>query len=606
MINYIAFTGNPANVKKMYSMAENVLLENITFKPLAVAKKISANAKWAYIVYADDKKELDQRVVSDLRGFFLINGPALRFKDNLDVASAAMDASVSANPDLIFESISGSFNCTFINSRNGLISFPDFSGTYPIYHRKIDDVVFVSNRATALAKLEPETGFEFSSLSWLIGHSNIFSENTPYDDVYQIKPGEYLKTKIGQSDISLIKFNNQIWPIEEKDYVLDDLTNEEWDDIVDELLKNIKAAASRIDGNLQISLTGGKDSRLTLALALGAGLKDSIITFTSGPEGSPEIACAASLAKLAGVQHQPKILKKSQENQDFESTWKKLRLHNFRYESFICPWDGAGAGIVNRRSIDITGFGGELYRGPGGHAKQFKNLSFLKETELINFWINYHQRMDPHNILRESYKDYQISWMKNWLHANEGVVRKDVLPEKFFVENRLSNWNGPLAQNVIGRTTLMPLLSQNIAKKILRLNPTSRTMEYFHFTVMAKAFPDLVSHPFLNASWDLQLNGRMGLFFSTDPWDGKKSLPRSIQAWQFEFLENEKNNIIDLLDFSYHKTDIDKIFDVRKVINWLKENDNYKTVVDAKVIMSAIALAHTLTGKSDVVKDNFF
>lgn len=603
MINYIAFTGEPVDVKKIFALAQKELDNNSTFTPVAWVKKISANGAWGYVACADSEAELERRIISDQRGFFLINGPALRFDNSFDVAKSAMDAAVSFSPERIFESIAGSYNCAYLNSRNGLISFSDFSGTYPIYQRKINNVVVVSNRASSIACLEPRSNFDLMALSWLVGHSNIFGENTPYEGVFNIKPGTYLKSNIGSGNKQILKFNNEIWPSYDLGEIYDDLKEREWEEIVDELLKNVKGAANQLGGKLNLSLTGGKDSRLTLALALGAGLKDSVSTFTRGPEDSPEIACAASVAKLAGVQHQARVSTGAKKNQDFEATWKRLRQHNFRYESYICPWDGAGAGLINSRSMEMTGFGGELYRGPGGHAKQFKNLSFLGEKDLLRLWTNYHQRMDPLNLLRTDYKIRQINWLREWLELNEKFTRKDVLPEKFFVENRLSHWNGPLAQNVVGKTTLMPLLSPRVAKLVFRLTPESRAMEIFHYSVMAKIFPDFISHPFLNASWNEQLKGRMGLYFSSIEWGGCKVAPRSIQAWQFEFLENQRDSIVDLLEFADQKSNINIIVDVRKAIDWIKRNNTYSSVVDAKIILSLIGISHSLTKGYEVVKD---
>lgn len=603
MINYIAFTGEPSAVKRIFSLAQKELDNNATFNPVAWVKKISANGAWGYIVCADSQAELERRVVSDQRGFFLINGPALRFDNSFEVAKSAMDAAVSFSPERIFDSIAGSYNCTYLNSRNGLISFSDFSGTYPVYERKIDNVIIVSNRASSIACLEPRSDFDLMALSWLVGHSNIFGENTPYEGVFNIRPGSYLRSNIGSGNKSILQFNNEVWPSCINGEIRDDLKEQEWEEIVDELLKNVKGAVNQLNGQLSLSLTGGKDSRLTLALALGAGLKNSISTFTRGPEGSPEIACAASLAKLAGVQHQERISIGAKKTQDFEASWKRLRQHNFRYESYICPWDGAGAGLINSRSVEMTGFGGELYRGPGGHAKQFKNLSFLNESDLLKLWTNYHQRMDPLNFLRSDCKNSQLKWLREWLEVNEKRTRRDVLPEKFFVENRLSHWNGPLAQNVVGKTTLMPLLSPRVAKLIFSLSPKSRGMEIFHYSVMAKICPDFISHPFLNASWSDNLKGRMGLDFSHLEWGGAKVAARSIQAWQFEFLENQRDRIVGLLEFADQRSNINNIVDMRKAISWIKENNSYANVVDAKIILSLIGISHSLTGASEVVKD---
>lgn len=327
------------------------------------------------------------------------------------------------------------------------------------------------------------------------------------------------------------------------------------------------------------------------------------MTFTSGPEGSPEIACAAHVAKVAGVQHLQMISRASRSQQDFDASWKRLRQHAYRFEGYVCPWDGAGAGALRGRSIEMTGFGGELYRGPGGHAKQFKNLDFMADERLIDRWVNYHQRMDPFGILRPLYRSSQIDWLAGWLDSHRGKTRVDVLPEKFFVENRLSHWNGPLAQSVIGRVQLAPLLSPKVARLIFKLHPRARSKELFHYSVMAKVAPRLVGIPFLNASWDSDLKGRFGLDGSPTPWNGGEVAPaRSIQAWQREFVENQRQKIVEKLRDAKNQTDIDSVFDVDKICKEILNKSDFN-VVDTKIVMSSIAISHLLLRLQERVID---
>ncbi|MGE6294241.1 hypothetical protein [Aeromonas media] len=604
MINYIVLNGKSEAVKEIYLRARNVLNDNITFNPSSWTSKISGGGQWAYIACADAESELISRVISKPSGICLVNGPALRLNDRTDVAEAGLEAAGKQDAESIFDDIAGSYNLVSITSKNGLIAFGDFSGTCPIYYTSIDGVTCISNRASALHNLKPKGEYNKFSMSWLIGHSNVFGDETPFAGINRITAGSYIKSAIGSSNINLHKFKNQVWPASDDLEYIEDLSESEWDLIVEELVKNFRAANDNLDGQLRLSLTGGKDSRLVLALAIGAGLKDNVVTYTNGPEGSPEISCAKNIADLIGVPHQSNIRKTQVIAQDFEDSWQKLRYHTFRMESYICPWDGATAGVLKGKSSDMTGFGGELYRGPGGHAKQFKNLSFLKNKDaILSQFINYHQKMDPINILSELYKNAQIGWFYNWLEENSKAVRFDVLPEKFFVENRLSNWNGPLAQNVIGRVKFMPLLSPKVARLVFKLSPESRNKEVFHYTVMAKLAPDLISMPFLNATWDKSLQGRYGLDISDKPFDSHvKFNPRKVQAWQAEFVESQKEKIIHLLMMASRHTSIDDIFDTKKLCDFIERKDEFSNI-EIKTILSSINLANTYLKSGQKVTD---
>lgn len=211
--------------------------------------------------------------------------------------------------------------------------------------------------------------------------------------------------------------------------------------------------------------------------------------------------------------------------------------------------------------------------------------------------------MDPINILSDLYKNYQIGWLYNWLDENVKSVRLDTLPEKFFVENRLSNWNGPLAQNVVGRTKFMPLLSPKVARLVFKLSPEARNKELFHFSVMAKLAPNLISIPFLNAKWDESLQGRYGLDVSKDKFNsGEKYNPRTVQAWQAQFVENQKDEIIKLLEEAEQNSDINEVFNVSKLCNFIESNSSFNTI-ELKTILSSIGIAHTLLNKQDKVED---
>ncbi|MBY4871212.1 hypothetical protein [Burkholderia anthina] len=604
MINYIALTGDPIEVRRLYASAKEALESTLTFAPVAWSTKISESGVWAYVACAVSEDELSRRVAVSQRGFFLINGPVLRFGDNLDVAHSGLGAMADSDPEVVFDALAGSYNCASVTLRNGLVAFPDFSGTYPIYKREMNGAAIVSNRASALAGLEPARPRNLTAMSWLIGHANVFGSESPYVDVENITAGAFYRTKLGSAQGALTPFVNQVWPSGEGESpMLDDLTENEWAEITDELVKNVKAAASQLGDPLRLSLTGGKDSRLTLALAIGAGLGERIETFTNGPEGSPEIDCAKSVAAVAGVRHNAFVSRAARNQQDFDTSWRRLRQHAYRFDGYVCPWDGAGSGEQHGTFIEMTGFGGELYRGPGGHAKQFKNLAFLTEENLISKWVNYHQRMDPLAVLRDRYKEIQVDWLQTWLDENQEKTRIDVLPEKFFVENRLSHWNGPLAQNVIGRVKLMPLLSPKVARLVFKLHPHARALELFHYSVMAKLAPRLVEHPFLNAQWDSTLQGRFGLQAAPTPWNsGVKAPPRSIQAWQCEFVENQRTQIVDLLSEARQQTKIDEIFDVEKLNDIVMTRPEFQ-VVDTKVVLSGIGIAHSLLERLERVGD---
>lgn len=600
MISYLAISGNPQAVLAAFYELKDVLKACITFKPQAVISAVAENADWAFVAYADSQAELEKRVAFDAKAFFIINGPFFGL-DSLNCAWDFLERPESLDAAYVYDRTAGLYNCTYFNPARELTSFSDFSGTYPVYARNTDELMSASNRASALAGLSPRASHDLFALGWLMGHSNIFGLNTPYVGVGRVKGGTYVSKRVNANCAGVFEFLDGVWPSADIGVLQrDDLTANEWDDIAEKLKQNFRSSVSHIKGPLRLSLTGGKDSRLVLALAVATDLAKDLEIFTNGPEGSPEIDCAAHIASTLNLKHQAFVAK---QNLDFDASWARLRQHNYRFEGFVCPWDGASHGPLDGLQYELTGFAGELYRGPGGHTRLFKDLAFLRDDWDKNRWFDYHQKMDPLGVLRESHIFHQQSWIKNWLHDNGKMTRLDVLPERFFMENRLSNWNGPLAQQVSGRVKLMPLLDKSAARKVFELTAQARNSEIWHYSLMARLCPALVKQPFLNAEWDHHIRGRYGLHSADKAWKSGANFPaRSIQSWQLHFVENQKTEIAALLNISLEETKIGEIFDVRKLVDFLNKEIQFN-VVAAKTILSAVGIAHGLLGLGEVVHD---
>ena len=606
MINYVVFSGTPEIVRNRFEKARKELSDSLTFVPAWQEEYIAGHGKWAYVVWGNEKDERPNRVARGPADFCVVNGPILGVGEEMDrtkLASLALEGLATKPPDDVYRSLSGVYNLVAVTQKNQLIAFSDFTGAYPNYYTQVNlgwrgGLVMVSNRCTLLADLRNDAyRYDLNALGWLVGHASVFGDNTPYNKIRRILNEEYLTAPIGEWKIRLSRFAESIWPTLESEGSLEDLTDAEWDEIVERLVFNVRSSMAYL-ACPRSSLTGGKDSRLVLALSIDAYGKDAVETFTNGTADSPELLCAQHIARALGIKHVANVAKHVSEVVDYDLCWRKLRMHAFRYEGFICPWDGATAGVLKGVSNQMTGFGGELYRGPGGEAKQFKTLKYLEQRDRIHeIFYNFHQRIDPLGVQTKYMRRYQMDYFDDWLDWNMAHVRYDALPEKCFVENRITNWNGPLAQNPLGRVKLMPLFSKDAARLYFKLNAQARSRELLHFTVIRKLCPQLVELPFLKQTWDAKLLTPA----MAKPFESAQA-GRYVQSWQREFVMGQKRQIVDLLLEACRKTDIEYIFDVKKTCAALmsfKEPD----VVSIKVILSAIGIAHTLLNRGERCMD---
>ncbi len=598
MITYIMLAGEPIAVRRIFPLVRTAI-ESSAIHDGTWTSKISTNGRWAIVAVDFGDELIKSRIHISQRGAFVINGPALWTSGhNEELPIAALDIIADGDVDDLFREIGGAYNCASVTQKNGLCAFGDFSGVYPVYAMEGRGFVAVSNRSTALGTLFGGE-YDLRSLSWLVGHANVFGRSMPSAGVKLIPPGRYMQAKpLGVGDPVVKEFRETIWPTNGEGR--ENLSSGEWDEITHDLIENIRSASSMINGPIKTALTGGKDSRLVLSLAKAAGVADRIETFTNGPEDSAETTYAAKVAKVAGVFHKPIIQNSNPALIPMSVAWDRFRMHPFRYEHAVCPWDG-GTGSFKGVDIELTGFGGELYR--GSHAYQFRQVDYMNVKDLAPLWVNYHQKMDMLGILQPEYALFQREWLTDWVRGAEAKWGRRALPEMFYVENRLAHWNGPLAQAVPGRIKMMPLLSAKVARKTFELSTKSRVDELIHFEIMRRAAPELTSIPFLGDVWNARIRAENPSLSLPDHAEKKPMIKATTHEWKEVFVKREVSNICAMIKDAAASTQISEIINVASLIKKINEKQGNWLVSEVKAILSVIGIAFTLTGTYSKARD---
>jgi hypothetical protein len=255
-------------------------------------------------------------------------------------------------------------------------------------------------------------------------------------------------------------------------------------------------------------------------------------------------------------------------------------------------------------TVNIKGFGGELYRGAGGHAKRFKRDHPTSVAAMADMFVDYHQRHDPLSVLRPDEVAFQAAWLKNWVHATAEHVQFDLLPEKFYVDYRLGHWNGPLGQSTPWRINVNPLLLAAVARKNLELSLDVQGTERLHFEVMRRAAPELISVPFLNDTWAPAIAHDSEVELPREPYPTTvEASGRTLKTWQWRFLASEGRAMARLFKDAARDTDMDAICDMRKLRRVARHSDHLEKVVDAKAVLSAVVVALALLGRSEPALD---
>ncbi len=468
----------------------------------------------------------------------------------------------------------------------------------PIYYHGGDTFAVFTNRSYALTGLGSPRRWDTRALAWLIGHSNLFGERMPVDGASYLPPERQARVGWTDAQIQLERSPQWIWPGPSEVPDREQLPARDWDAITESLVENFRDIG-RLHADIRLMLSGGKDSRLCLALSKAAGLRDRLTCITNGAPGGPEVSCAAAVAEAAAFEHRLGPLPETPVEQ---REWKRLRQHLYRYEAIVCPRDGeteARAGTT----VSIRGMGGELYRGPGGHAPQFKRTPATTLDAMAKKFVDYHQHHDPLGILHAEENAFQADWLQTWVYTTADHVRFDLLPEKFYVDYRLGLWNGPLGQGTPAEIKVDPLLSATVAVKNWSLAPVARGTDRLHYEVMRRTAPELLAVPILNDVWAKQVVADSDIALPAEPFRTNVVVDaRTLRSGRWRFLEAEGDTIIELLNDADRDTEMGTICDIQKLKNVVRDPTDLSNI-QVKEIESCIAVALALLDRAEPVLD---
>lgn len=597
MIFYSIISGEPDAVRTAFNQLSAGIEDAVPMVGGTKRQHVSSDGRWAFVSYGCADPLAAERLIMLPTGCVAINGPLLSFngKKGQDAVQAVAEALSKEPIDNVYEGMAGSFAVGGYLQKHGLFGFSDFSSITPNYWASGHGVTIVGNKPSLVGLCLPNSLSDRQSLSWLIGHSNIFGPATPFRGVDQIEPETFITARSGQR--AWINTLPSVWP-DRRETLADDLTSSEWDEITHHLISNTKDSLSYFDKPI-VALTGGKDSRLVLALTCAAADLGSIETFTNGHQDNPDVETAKFVAGQIGVKHQVNIPGQATTSAEAAAkVWELLLLHAARFDSMICPWDGLTPDLRGT-SMAFTGFGGELYRGSHAKAMVKKPLATIEEAQLA--WRDYHQPFDPLGILRGGYATYQHEWVANWVGQNASHL--SVLPEKFYVENRLGRSSGPLMQNTPGRIKVAPLLSMKAARLFFKLGKAARIGEVLNYEVMRRTKPELNMIPFLKQVWSQEVLRRNEKLPKASYKTISIATSKSVAPRQFDFIKYEADNIELYLRDAMHYTDIDSIVNVDRAIKYMRDSEEMFSTVKAKAIFSCLALAITLLGHTSMPRD---
>ena len=611
MIHFVFATGAPDSVSRLSEQLIPALTATRIFDGETVIRT-GTSGTWTVGAICRPDPVCSVRVTAEDDSIVLVNGPAFARQGNqANLIDRVLRAFRVSGTTGVAAALCGTYNFVGADPAQGVRAFGDCSALYPLYWHDGKDVSVISNRSSTVASMVGPWGWNAHTLAWIIGRANLFGEDMPVQGVLHLPSGNEAQVDWGAAGIRLERSPEWIWPEPSNDSGRETLSAAEWDEITDELVSNTRLLG-KLNAPIRLALTGGKDSRLSLALAKAAGLQDAVAAYTSGGLSHPETESAIAVATAAAFCHEAThanvmpapITSDGNQRRRFESRseWRRLQRQAYRYEAIVPAWNDRSTWATSE-TVTIEGFVGELYR--NGHEPIFKQPHPITVGTYMSMFPLYHQagRRAGVRLLTPSEEQFQSDWIHNWVRTTANEVRLDVLPDKFYVDNRLGHWTGPQLQNA-AYVTINPLSSAFAARKVLELSLSTRTSERFHLEVLRRTAPELIDIPLFRDQWagahlPHPANVAAPLSYLPSPSE-IHMLTKHRPIWSF--IESERDAVVELFDDAARHTGMGGICDIGKAIALARRGGELRDA-RARELFCCIGVAISMLGLAEPVLD---
>lgn len=610
------------------SMLAKHFLDSLWFHPKNVlARKVDENIL-LFSAESVDPLELGLRLYQNKRMIIAISGLPFHLKNGILLSAKSLAQELERVPlDELSKVFGGEFSIGIYERLNRKLSgYSSLPGTQPLFYYSNSDIFALSNNQRLLAKTcqrENDTEFDLLSAASLIAQGNKFGDRSIFSEVniaspnFLISNGANGKANISQQSAKLYAQK-------------DEIISADYDDACDALIQNfdwIGSIKSLSGKKIPLSLTGGADSRLMLAIALQSKLADQVTTFTFGGANHPDVQLAKIVANTAGVDHfEPtpaggSNISDTTGDHEMSSFWSLMKKRAWLYSAQQGAFDGTRASRLDH-SVDITGLYSETFRRV---RPENAGVDILNLEQAFQSLHAFQQPHDPYGILtkpaEEDLKDSVMNFID--VHMSDGASFNEI-PELYYATNRLPWWAGSINM-VSSSTRLAPLASLRATQIALAQSLYDKSNGRFFIEVMKRLAPNLMELPLVGKTYSSEYISKTDkIKLATAPYlPTKQPTTTSPQKqtnrgqkpsnnytrpipWQVAFVKYHPEVLSDYL-LSDKSCSIFELVDfnrLKAVLSSLAQIDNHAKI---KSILSLVELAMLVKGDSisDKVNSNY-
>ena len=399
--------------------------------------------------------------------------------DARDIADL-LDAPSARLPD----DVAGEYAIARLHTDGTLEAFGDPAGLQQLFYAE-DGRPILASRAAFVAALAGERRPDRGSALWLGAIGYRIGLDSGWRGVRQLDQGAVFTVDATGTRIA----QRPLTPPRVRGFDPDLLIRG-----LDQAKAAIRLAAG--DAPLELPITGGKDSRVVLAIALAAGLGDRLTLFTRGYAGHPDVEVGAAIAARIGVPHrrEPPLGSDLPADLGPRAFLARLRTIAFQTDGGMGGWDNVFGHDIGRGTI-VSGHLGEVLK---AYAKRPPE-SRLDPASMVRLQAPF----DPMDVLRPDARGRLVTALDRQMdEARAAGAEEADLPDLFYWRNRVPNWLGGIrGVKSYERQPVLPLGAPALMQLAFQMTAAERKAELAHYKLIEAAAPELLDLPFAHQSW---------------------------------------------------------------------------------------------------------
>lgn len=481
--------------------------------------------------------------------------PLLGAKDIINILPKETEVSFK-------EHYTGDFSFVFMSPKGEIIASNDSSSFQHIYYSETKDYIFISNRQRCIRNIMKNSQLDLENIACLCTFETVLGTETLLKNVKRLE----INSRLVYDRVRGLNIEGDPF------YFIREIPDLDYSEFVKEnaavCINRLKAVLKDVD-DIEFPITGGRDSRVNLALLLEAGQKDKIHTFTTGYEDHPDVVVGKNISQHYGIRHEFRERKPPQNFSD-EEILEKVMGAIFQSDGSLGAWD-ANMYLFQNNRMYFPGHASEAF-------KPYVNSSVMTYEEAADIKRFTVSKADfvKADVVKQIYGKMEAR-VERCRQMN--MTPKDAA-DSYKITDRLPNWQGyMIRQNDYFHNQIQILNNQNLFHLSYSADAVYREMLRIHYEILKEADPWLVETPFAIHGWNKELGRYVndGLNISS----AAIALPRNMPfygSWQLKLNTSDelRFKVWDILS-SFDNSGFWDLFDRKRIeTRILRENHESK------------------------------